>query len=493
MGQIVLSENLPLIVKSTSTALTWAATNNSQTTRVNVGGQQYSPTALITLVANAAGLNGLDSGSTLTSNSTYYVYAVVTTVGVLGLVASTSSVGPAVNAGYTGTVANGSWRLVGRFSTDGSGGILNVYDFTFSTYADQFVQNVVVNGNMDHWQRGTSFSSVANNTYTADRFVLEKTGSTVNIARSTDVPTFAQSGFNSLYSYLLTSTAAVAQGAANYTVITHKLEGHDYQVLHGNKFRLQFWVKSSLTGTFSLSLRNQALNRSYVTTYSISAANTWQKVVLDLTADNAGTWVFDNTVGLLVTWGLATGSNFSAGTLNSWQTTANLFGAATQTDLTNVNSATFQLAQVALLPGTFDPSSNIAFRRCGSNIGHEMQLCQRYCHRPNFDSQRSGPGVGATYASGGSTNGSVVLFSIPFPTPMRAVPTFSYSGSGTDINVFTSSGGAASQSNIPSFANFYMGTSGFGIYANVGVNAGFAGTLINNGGTAGFIQFDAEL
>ncbi len=68
-------------------------------------------------------------------------------------------------------------------------------------------KNLIINGDFDIWQRGTSFAAAANATFTADRWKYIKTGTMVHtISRSTDVPTVAESGHLSNYSLLADCT-----------------------------------------------------------------------------------------------------------------------------------------------------------------------------------------------------------------------------------------------------------------------------------------------
>lgn len=123
-----LQDNIPSIVKGSSTTVTLAATNNGQPTRITVGGQQYRvSTALSLNTATSGALGGLDTGS-IASNTLYYVYA-CTSSGVIGLVASTT--GP--TTGPTGF--SNRYKLLGRFRTDFAGTSVNtvVAEISFRT------------------------------------------------------------------------------------------------------------------------------------------------------------------------------------------------------------------------------------------------------------------------------------------------------------------------------------------------------------------------
>lgn len=249
---------------------------------------------------------------------------------------------------------------------------------------DSAVRNLIINGNMDFWQRGTSVSLTTSNLYQADRFASARSATwTGTYAQSSNVPTQTQSDFQSRFSLLITNGTGAAASSGDVYYVEHDLEGQDYQLLHSKRCRLQFWVKSSVTGTFSVSLGNSARDRTYIATYTIVAANTWERKTIDVTADTTGTWLFDNTVGFRVRWTLSAGTTFQTATVGSWGA-GNFYSSNASTNWAGTTGATFQLAQVALYPGNFGPALVIPFQRVGRTVGHELQMCQRF-YEKNYD------------------------------------------------------------------------------------------------------------
>jgi hypothetical protein len=61
---------------------------------------------------------------------------------------------------------------------------------------------------------------------------------------------------------------------------------------------LSFWVRSSLTGTFSGAVLNSATDRSYAFTYTINSANTFEQKTVTIAGDTSGTWLTTNGVGI---------------------------------------------------------------------------------------------------------------------------------------------------------------------------------------------------
>src|SRR5262249_4569991 len=82
---------------------------------------------------------------------------------------------------------------------------------------------------------------------------------------------------------------------------------------------VQFGVKAP-AGTYCVALRNGALNRSYVTEYTIAGgeANTDVVKSVSFSLDTTGTWARDNTAGCYLTWGLMVGSTRQTAA-NAWQ------------------------------------------------------------------------------------------------------------------------------------------------------------------------------
>lgn len=311
-------------------------------------------------------------------------------------------------------------------------------------------QNILINGCLTFWQRNTTFTNVANGAYLADRFQNASNLATglASVTRSSVVPTVAQSGFQSQYSLLYTVTTAQASiGASEIVRCNQVIEGQNYQALHANPGRLQFWLRSSSTGTYSVSFQNNARDRIYTTSYTINSANTWELKTFDLTFDNTGVWLFDNGVGLSVEWVLAAGTNYSGSTVpNAW--TSGSFGTHTavsgQTNLFATNGNTWQIAQVMLAPGSFKGAS-FPFRRAGGTIDGELVACQRYYEKSYDVDVSPGANTGAASALGyyqfqaAATNyilpGTALKVSKRLPSPVVVLY-----GSNGAINSITLSG-----------------------------------------------------
>jgi hypothetical protein len=138
---------------------------------------------------------------------------------------------------------------------------------------------------------------------------------------------------------------------------------------------LSFWVKSSVTGTYSFSWTNDANDRSYVGTFSILAANTWEKKTATIAGDTTGTWTnTGNSRHSFLQIGLGAGSDFD-GTAGVWQA-GNLRQTSGSVDfVAQSNGATFYLTGVMLELG--DTATPFEHR----SYGDELARCKRYFER----------------------------------------------------------------------------------------------------------------
>ncbi len=229
--------------------------------------------------------------------------------------------------------------------------------------------NDIINGNFDIWQRQTTFTSVANGNYTADRFGYEKSGAMVHdiIRESSIIPA---NNFN--YSLKVDCTTADASIAAgDYCTITHIIEGYNFKKYVDNYGTLSFWVRSAKTGTHCISFRNSGKNRSYIVEYTINTADTWEFKKIPVLFDNtAGTWDYINGAGLRISWTLAAGATFQT-TKDAWQT-GNYLATSNQVNVCDNAANNFYLAGITFNIGRIPIIGNII------DFNTELLRAQRY-------------------------------------------------------------------------------------------------------------------
>jgi hypothetical protein len=272
-------------------------------------------------------------------------------------------------------------------------------------------RNRIINGAMviDQRNAGASVTGTASAyAFPVDRFKFYNAASSkLSGQQSADAP----SGFKN--SIVLTSLAATTPGASDEYQLYHPIEGFNcvdlgFGTASSKTVTLSFWTKSSLTGTFSGCLSNSGA-RSYVFTYTINAANTWEYKTVTIAGDTTGTWNTGNGIGINILWDLGSGSNYNA-TPDAWN---NTFECRTSgsVNLVGTNGATWYITGVQLEKGA--TATSFDYRPYTT----ELQLCERYY-------QRTDTGQGLRFGVQATTNAAEYHFL--FIVDMRSAPTLSY-------------------------------------------------------------------
>jgi hypothetical protein len=293
-------------------------------------------------------------------------------------------------------------------------------------------KNRIINGAMviDQRNAGASVTLTSGTLYTVDRFgAFEDTDGGMTAQQSSQAP----EGFTK--SLLFTTTSADASlGATQSCVVVQRIEGNNTADLGwgtalAKTVTLSFWVRSSLTGTFSGSLMNSAADRSYPFTYTISSANTWEQKSVTVSGDTSGTWLTDNGIGIRVHFSLGSGSSYS-GTAGAWATGL-FFGATGATSVIGTNGATFYITGVQLEKGS--TATSFDYRPYGT----ELALCQRYFYQWSAANAAS-----AIVGSGQAFNATQGYILLKTAMTMR-VPPVTFSSAGSFGSVTSSGGGVA--------------------------------------------------
>jgi hypothetical protein len=281
-------------------------------------------------------------------------------------------------------------------------------------------RNRILNGGMVIDQRNAGASvTPANGNYTLDRWQYEASqASKFTVQRNAGSVT-PPAGFTN---YLgMTVASAVSVGASDYFILEQRIEGLNVADLawgtaSASSITLSFWVRSSLTGTFSGGLANSAYNRAYVFSYSISSANTWEQKTITVPGDTTGTWLTDNGIGIQLRFSLGAGSTYSA-SAGSWGTTAawNVTGGVS---VVGTNGATFYITGVQLEAGTVASP----FER--RDYGRELMMAQRYY----WKLKQSDTSNQFTFGVGAVGSAKDTFFIVNNPVQMRSAPTATQSG-----------------------------------------------------------------
>lgn len=318
-------------------------------------------------------------------------------------------------------------------------------------------KNKILNSNMAIWQRGTSFSLSATDTYTADRMrVGTGTGGAATVTREAFTPGSAPvAGYESQYYLNINQTT---QGTSADDHFSQYIE--DVRTFAGQSITVSVWGKVS-TGTHNLT--PQAVQR-FGSGGSTAVATSGSTITLTTT------WTrYSVTISV---------PSVSGKTIGDGSSLQIRFGAGT----TGTKQFSYWGFQVEA------GSTATAFQTATGNPQGELAACQRYYEKSY--PQASAPGsvtnagiVTSTVTS--ATNGGLWTF-VPFKVTKRGTPTITiYGYNGGSGKVSSESTGNDQAAN--SGAAKVIGEYGFTAYNNSG------GTVSPAGGTAFHYEASAEL
>jgi len=305
------------------------------------------------------------------------------------------------------------------------------------------MRNRIINGAMVIDQRNAGASVTVNSstaTYPVDRFAGRGVSSAgvFTAQQSSTAPT----GFNN--SVVCTVTTSATPASTDAYLFRQNIEGFNvadlgFGAAGASTVTLSFWVRSSLTGTFGGAIQNDAFNRFYPFSYTISSANTWEQKSVTIAGDTSGTWLKTNGNGMTVSFSLGAGSS-RVNTAGAW-TSSTSEGATGQTNLISTNGATFYITGVQLEKGS--TATSFDYRPYGT----ELALCQRYYYKYSVTGSDQSFGSGYNY---GTTN---FIFNTKFPVSMRTAPSaLEQTGTAGDYKVLYLSSTAVCTS-VPTFSS----------------------------------------
>jgi len=290
------------------------------------------------------------------------------------------------------------------------------------TGASTSKRNMLMNGDMRVSQRnGTSAVTVSASAgaYTLDRWQLYTNSGNYSVQQITD--STLPSGFLNA-AKITVSSVGNTSGSGNAVHFEQKIEANNISHLNwggGNAgtaktCTLSFFVKSSVTGTYSVHFGNDN-DRFYVATYTVDSANTWEKKSITLAGPSDGTWNTGTGRGLEIVWVLLQGSGGTTSSLNQWISDEDF--ASTSTTQWGTNSgATFFLTGCQFeIAGVAQPFEHEGFEQ-------NLARCRRYFQQYNATNAYTRFALGVAY------DGSTIAAPLNLPVQMRAAPTFGSSG-----------------------------------------------------------------
>jgi hypothetical protein len=292
-------------------------------------------------------------------------------------------------------------------------------------------RNLVINGDMQVAQRGTSVASITTDGYrTVDRYYFgPNTMGTWTMSQENDAPT--GSGFRTS-AKLLCTTADASPAAGDYVLFVQRFEGQNLQHLKkgtsaAEQLTLSFWVKSNVTGTYVAELQDYDNSRQVSKSYTVSASGVWERKTITFPADTTGVLDNDNNTGIALNMWLGAGSTFTSGTLNSssWAANTDANRVVGQVNLASAISNYWQITGVQLEVG--DTATPFEFKP----YAQDLLECMRYLQvwKDDNKSLYSGHYWSTTESAG----------TLPLKIQMRGAPTLTASSGGA-IKTFTGVG-----------------------------------------------------
>ena len=355
-------------------------------------------------------------------------------------------------------------------------------------------RNLIINGDMQIAQRGTSQTSVANNSNegynTLDRFALNfygNEGGAATVSQDTTVPSDTTYGKFSKSIKIDVTTADTSIGVTGSHALQQNIEasflhhsGWDY-TNSSSKITLSFWARSVKAGDYCVNLQATDATRYFVAQYTL-VANTWKHVEVVIPGNSDLVFNDDNGEGLQVRWMLSTGDDRDGATADTWFNPGSDFFQSTSSQVNFFDSTdnNFFLTGVQLEVG--DAATNF------EHLPHDVQLqrCQRYYQQIPHTASSSWQ----AYPLWG-VNANVMSTRLQLPVVMRSNPTGAFVGTrNTDFKAYYNGGyqtltGESVADTTDDAVRFDMSSSG-----DFAANAA-GGLYINT--TSGRITLSAEL
>ena len=283
-------------------------------------------------------------------------------------------------------------------------------------------KNMIINGDMRVSQRysGAQTLSSGTNTYHLDRWLARNdTGATVAQSHSASSP---DGHYRSLR--LECTSADTSMSGTEYCRIQQWIEGYNIltdwgQGRYTDFVTISFWVRSSVTGIYSVSIEDGDASTFCINEYRINRPNVWEWKTVTVPPPLNGDFVAKGSNGgMRVTFTLATADQYKTtkDQLGRWDSSGD-YDMASPNQVNFVKqTGNFYLTGVQLEKGKVATPFEYMF------FPDQIRLCQRYFHKLNSEQ----------WLYNIDDNDSYRRATIVFPVEMRGAPSvvnISYGGS----------------------------------------------------------------
>ena len=248
-------------------------------------------------------------------------------------------------------------------------------------------RNIIVNGDMNVAQRGTS--SASSGYQTVDRFFHSGDGWDAAMTQAQgDVAsgtTPYTQGFRKTFK-LTNGNQTSGAGAGDTLVILNRIEAQDLAnsgwnyTSSSSSVSFSFWVKSSVAQNFFFTFKSgDGTPQKYAMETGSLTADTWTKITKTIPGNSNIQFDNDNGEGLEIEWSIFRGTDETGSmSLNAWAANNNSVRTPDQTSTWfTTNAATFEITGVQLEVG---PVATPFEHR---TVADELARCQRYCVQYN--------------------------------------------------------------------------------------------------------------
>lgn len=281
-------------------------------------------------------------------------------------------------------------------------------------------KNLLINGSFAVAQRATSVASISGSSLyrTVDRWKLGLSGAGIWTMEQ-----LFDTAIKATNVKLTCTTSSGALPASAFFILEQSIESRMLQsALKGDaaakSLTLSFQVKSSVAGTYIVSLTDEQNTRRISRSYVVSSANAWIPKTITFPGDTVGALLDDSSAGLTLRFWFAAGTNYTSSPLQtSWGATTTAASATGQLNLGAVGGDFIQLAQVQLEVGS------VATEYWREPFDITLSRCQRYFQKSYSYSGAIGGASSNGLGWGVATGIGAMRCESVFNHIMRATPT----------------------------------------------------------------------